>query len=447
MQRSGRPELKAPAIPMVFDRGKAKYFHGRTQILETFIKLIEMSGQEKTGTTFLIQGAPGAGKTAILAECARIVKNRQWNIAPIHPSDLWLPDQLQQVLYPGRESRVTSKTGELGFVGMAKGEVTAERIPDTTLSLLRNGPSPLLLLMDEAQRLGSIDALSRGQAYAAERTIHAIHNGEIKKPVLLLAAGLGSTRLSFGSFGISRFAMGAFVELGALDRDAEHAVLNDWLKRDGGAKGNLAPWVHAIAEETHGWPQHILAYVKPALKQLGRDSGAMTSEGLKSVLAEGRVARAAYYENRASGITRKQRRSLANLFANVAPGESLDREDIVSSLEQDHGAECAQEIFLRAEAKGVITSKEGCYNIPIPSMHNWLVSTYAIESAKDVRGRSPVQGQEQSPQRRDQDAERGTKEGGQPAQGSKGKDHLPPPTKSSPPAKSQNRDSGMDFGL
>ena len=396
MSHRRTPPPKDAVLTAAFDRGEAKHFHGRTQILEDFQELVERAERAKSGTTFLIQGAPGAGKTAILAECARIVKNRQWNIAPIHPSDLWLPDQLQQVLYPGRESRVTSKTGELGFVGMAKGEVTAERIPDTTLSLLRNGPSPLLLLMDEAQRLGSIDALSRGQAHAAERTIDAIHNGEIKKPILLLAAGLGSTRLSFGSFGISRFAMGAFVELGALDRDAEHAVLNDWLKRDGGAKGNLAPWVHAIAEETHGWPQHILAYVKPALKQLGRDSGAMTSEGLKSVLAEGRVARAAYYEHRADGLHIEMRESLARAFQDLPPGGSLRHEQIMASLTQDFSPDQADSIFRRAEGKGIISSRAGLYTIPIPSMHNWLVSTYAIESAKDAPGKSPVQGQEQS---------------------------------------------------
>ena len=447
MQRSRRPELKAPAIPMVFDRGKAKYFHGRTQILETFIKLIEMSGQEKTGTTFLIQGAPGAGKTAILAECARIVKNRQWNIAPIHPSDLWLPDQLQQVLYPGRESRVTSKTGELGFVGMAKGEVTAERIPDTTLSLLRNGPSPLLLLMDEAQRLGSIDALSRGEAYAAERTIDAIHNGGIKKPILLLAAGLGRTKEMFQTFGISRFGGGAFVELGALDQKSAHAVLYDWLTRDGGAKGNPAPWIHAIAEETHGWPQHILAYVQPALEQLRLDEGAMLPEGLKVVLEKGRAARAAYYEHRADGLRIEMRESLARPFREIPPGGPLRYEEIMGSLTQDFSTDQADTIFRRAEGKGIISSRAGVYTIPIPSMHNWLVSKYALEPAKDAPTKSPVQGQEPSRQRTDRDAERGTKQRGQTAPDAPSKDGGPPPPKSSPPAKSQNRDSGMDFGL
>lgn len=43
-----------------FDRGPAKYFHGRKQILHDFNELVELATQADSGTTFLIQGAPGA---------------------------------------------------------------------------------------------------------------------------------------------------------------------------------------------------------------------------------------------------------------------------------------------------------------------------------------------------------------------------------------------------
>ena len=69
-------QRKDPAITATFDRGEAKYFHGRTQILEDFRKLVERSDRAKSGTTFLIQGAPGAGKTALLAECAKQAKRK-----------------------------------------------------------------------------------------------------------------------------------------------------------------------------------------------------------------------------------------------------------------------------------------------------------------------------------------------------------------------------------
>ena len=58
-----------PPVTAAFDRGPAKYFHGRKQILNDFNELIARANLTDSGTTFLIQGAPGAGKTALLAEC------------------------------------------------------------------------------------------------------------------------------------------------------------------------------------------------------------------------------------------------------------------------------------------------------------------------------------------------------------------------------------------
>ena len=125
------------------------------------------------------------------------------------------------------------------------------------------------------------------------------------------------------------------MELGTLDQKSERAVLYDWLTRDAGAKGNPAPWINAIVQETHGWPQHILAYIESALTQLDIDQGAMTSEGLTVVLEKGRVDRTAYYANRADGLRSEMRRALARPFREIPAGESLSYEQIMASLTQD----------------------------------------------------------------------------------------------------------------
>ncbi len=44
------------------DRGPARYFHGRAQILYDFSDLLRRATKENNGTTFLVQGAPGAGR-------------------------------------------------------------------------------------------------------------------------------------------------------------------------------------------------------------------------------------------------------------------------------------------------------------------------------------------------------------------------------------------------
>ena len=68
-----RKSQRTGPVTAAFDRGPAKYFHGRKQILHDFNELVERATQADSGTTFLIQGAPGAGKTALLYECGEPV--------------------------------------------------------------------------------------------------------------------------------------------------------------------------------------------------------------------------------------------------------------------------------------------------------------------------------------------------------------------------------------
>ena len=88
--------------------------------------------------------------------------------------------------------------------------------PLTVKTLLRDGKDPLLLTLDEAQTLGKKGLLPPDQAFTADSVLNAIHNGELDRSVILLAAGLGTTMESLGLFGISRFAQQCLVELGYL---------------------------------------------------------------------------------------------------------------------------------------------------------------------------------------------------------------------------------------
>ncbi len=162
-----------------------------------------------------------------------------------------------------------------------------------------------------------------------------------------------------------------------MEKEAEHAVLHDWLKKEGGAKGDPAEWIHAIARETHGWPQHIVSYVELALKQLLADKRIMTTEGINTVLKAGRVSRTRYYEQRTRGFYREHIHCLARVFADVPIGGSTSYTMIISSLTQECNREEAEEIFHRAKQKGILDERENSYVIPIPSMQNWLVSKYA----------------------------------------------------------------------
>ena len=363
------------------DRGPAKYFHGREGILSTFGKILNYSTENRWGTTFLIQGAPGAGKTALLYECERLAQKSKWETTEISSAALWDPNELQQSLKLRRTWKVGGGSARVGVSGFGEAEINAERSPQTVKNLLRGGKKPpLLLTLDEAQTLGMKDEFHADQIKTVRHVLNSIHNGKLDRPVILIAAGLGTTADAFGVLGISRFEKDAFVQLGALGKESERTILRDWLTKDGGANTDAATaWIDAIAQETHGWPQHILSYVKPALDQLHTDNGVITAEGLGAVLAAGRTGRSMYYEQRARGLYRGQLHCIARSIADFPAGSHVDHAVIMSSLSQDYGHDEAEKIFRQALHKGILDERDNHFVVPIPSMHDWLVSKYASE--------------------------------------------------------------------
>ncbi len=60
------------------DRGTAAYFHGRKDIISSFEIVLSDTITLNAGTTFLIQGAPGAGKTALLTKLSEKAQGEKW---------------------------------------------------------------------------------------------------------------------------------------------------------------------------------------------------------------------------------------------------------------------------------------------------------------------------------------------------------------------------------
>ena len=99
----------------ISDRGPAEYFHGRKEIIDTFNSALELFQDKKKGTTFLIQGAPGAGKTALIDVLAREASDQGWNSVHIGTNTLWKPDDLLHRLGKKTNMRVTGASVEAGI--------------------------------------------------------------------------------------------------------------------------------------------------------------------------------------------------------------------------------------------------------------------------------------------------------------------------------------------
>ena len=103
MVRHNRPHTGRAVGPEaevidVYERGEAKYFRGR-EVHRAFLKHRRAwARRESTGTTILIQGAPGAGKTALLCQLAAEAKREDWTVADLEIQALYDPRLMTQIM-------------------------------------------------------------------------------------------------------------------------------------------------------------------------------------------------------------------------------------------------------------------------------------------------------------------------------------------------------------
>lgn len=274
---------------------------------------------------------------------------------------------------PQRESGVE---GNAKIFSAFRKKETVEQSSVVDIIRKAAGSNGLLLVLDEAQHIADL-ASPASVKVAATSTLNNIHNGKVGHPVVLLAGGLGTTELAFESLGVSRIEEDLRVRLGALDPDSTHAVIEDHLRHRCGMDSPPDDWVPALAEQTHGWPHHLMCYVEATRKivQLGGEQP--TQAALDRVLTSGRDYQRAYYETRAHGLTRAQRSIIARLFADQPKGVTVAKESILSALAEQYPRDEVDEVFHRALRQGILDEKaDGDYAIPIPSMQTWLVDEY-----------------------------------------------------------------------
>jgi len=376
-------EGSLPTYNPVFDRGDSPFFVGRTKTRETFLDMASDFRIVGKGSTFLVQGAPGSGKTALLAQLSKESQNAGWTVAKITPDSLHSPASMAQSLGKSYTSKGHVEVAvDLRILQVGGGETIAGHA--TPIETLRHltPPNGLILVLDEAQRVKDLSDHSEIRTTAGN-TLNAIHNGEIGHSVMLLAAGLGSTLSAFDYLGVSRPEGECMVHLGSLGKEHERDLIGKWLK-DKGFKGDTDAWIHAIAERSHGWPQHIMSYIKGIKAYVKSRAPLMTDEGLHFVIERGDELRENYYKIRVRDINKEKRQLLARFFADVPFGKTVLEGDIKSAIMKEYSPEESDKLFDDTLKKGVIDQRgDGSYSIPIPSMHTWLVEEYANDKLNE----------------------------------------------------------------
>ena len=342
------------------DREATPYFGGRadeTGLVERALNRIRERAREghwhpSGGETILFQGAPGAGKSALLHHLVRGWRSAGPE-APVvvstaashYVNEAALAIRVAKAVDPTLAARFrrtvatrssTTRSLRGGVPGVATGNAAtemsrqeamapAEPALEDVMEAISELRRTIVLVLDEAQVLESFDADS------TRPVITGLHTGSHGGSLLPVFAGLAHSGTVLQDCGISRFSIDhdRTLEVLSFDEAVEtvHLMLADCRVR--GDRGIKRRWAQALANESCGWPQHLHVAMRALAAQLLAASTPGQLEAVDSgfgvaVLRASALAREKYYGRRIDAPLAAARHLLAEIFRRMGDEATLD---------------------------------------------------------------------------------------------------------------------------
>ena len=312
---------------------RAPYFVGRKAELASFKEALTATLEGGgMGQTFICQGAPGAGKSALLEECAAMASQRQEAtrvphiVARAEPGQFGSVDGLCSAIHgairqqaPDAFERLKNFLRRLAsrgitIAGSGIGPASARDIdPATKLKAMEEAWKDvvIVLLTDEAQNIEAQNQAQRARGHpesAQSRTgrqiAQFIHAGQRESRMLLACFGLSDTMDTLGSLGVSRGSLKRRHDLRPLSIEeaaqSVAAAFEDFAVT--GNSGKRERWFEALAQSSQGWPQHLRILTEAALRELKANGMALSKSSLDRVLSTGEQGKRAYYSQRLENV-------------------------------------------------------------------------------------------------------------------------------------------------
>jgi len=231
--------------------------------------------------TRILHGAPGAGKSSILAE----MEFRSLRAAaPGSPrvlvlSSEWLTSDLPSALaavsaaggmnhdeWSKRAGSIHHRISAVGVFGLSMELArSGAKPPDNLFALARAMPAtawnaPLIAAVDEAQNLPA------GETMPTALFLQSIHNATSGLPLTLVLAGLGDTQDRAQKMGLTRGLK--LYEVGRLSVEETDELMRGFCRRFGLRADGSEPFLAELAAGAEGWPRHLHF----ALQALGKEA-------------------------------------------------------------------------------------------------------------------------------------------------------------------------------
>lgn len=378
------------------EREKPFAFAGRKDIIRNVLEATEIlvDGPIR-GQTFVISGAPGAGKTALLDKISE-----QEGFGCIHFEEIPTDNQVKHAWYrlaahftgesvesfrTTLHSEHSSEAGLDALVG-AKARYTKGTSLDspdidafTEIAISKKASKqPVMVCIDEIQNLKS-------HSKAAEFVRH-LHTQSIA-PVLLVCAGLSNSKQSLANIGVSRSDLRNDIFLGPLHPEetmqaAQEALTVIARQAEVREQGLVDMFAADIATASDNWPRHLTCYLHGVCEALiEQDRPSLPRLDQANALAYGENLRIAYYQQRLIA-SRLPVQLLHQLYRQIS-AVGLSNDDCADMLqaqfEESHGSilkrrfESGEDALDQALRAGVLTlnSSYEC-EIPIPSFQTFV---------------------------------------------------------------------------
>ena len=260
-------------------RGEPIHFAGRHAELD---HILRVARNPQPGNTIIVQGAPGAGKSALLREAG--MRFEAADRSSLRYDTPWQKDGESDVLKeiataafgvdPAtfETDTTSSKSARGSLLSTVGGSMTRSRrrrpVELTNWTAFSrayrgdaDGANALLILADESQAFeGDADGL-----------LGALH-GQSRFPFTLVCGGLSDTEDVLSAMGVSRTNDDAVIRLRALTLDEARESIRETLRWTLDRCEDDPPfrhdaelvdrWTDTLAERSFGWPQHIASLLQ-----------------------------------------------------------------------------------------------------------------------------------------------------------------------------------------
>lgn len=406
--------------------GREPFFCGRDDEFHFFQSAVESLNEGMVGGgTMIFQGAPGAGKTALMLECMEAIRHHStpddpWVAVSIQPASLKSPIQTVRLIVRAANAEserlsdlvsgsVTGKLVEylrvgrklyqelsergVGVAGFSVGgkrefddtadsDLISELVFADSIPFLKN--FHLVVFVDEAQNIPVADT--------TRDVMGCLHNPPRNIPLVGAFFGLSDTKEVLRQCGLPRFADQRVVNLEPLSmEDATESfrrMLNAYIA---GKEEVKAAWVNAMAELSQGWPQHINRIGVAAGEVIRANEGRLDRNLLLQVLERGIERKNDYYLGRVEAASNRAwvYRQLA-LEADKKEGKlvgtlSYDEVDLLTETARRKQGETIEEFLANALHAGLLAPVKGIpdhYKIPIPSLGDYLRALPVADAGK-----------------------------------------------------------------